>query len=136
MTDEQQLLVEIFKEENTHARHTETQRLEVTKFILVAGAALFGAMATLQFDRAKCRPLAYALIFLGFTALMLTIVYGMRFDDHRTRARAMRDALATSILSKESKDILPPIDKSLSVRAFWLALDVAIILFGVIYVSQ
>jgi len=82
-------LLELYKEEQTHARHTETQRLEVTKFLLVGVGVLLGFMGTLKFS-IYCLPFGVVITLLGLIGVRITATYVDRFDDHRKRARALR----------------------------------------------
>jgi uncharacterized protein (DUF2126 family) len=133
MEGREQWMIEAFKEEQSHARHTETQRLEVTKFILAAIAALLGVMGALKFS-VYAAPLAVAVIFLGRLGRRLTEVYVNRFDDHRDRARALRAEIDSAVGGKVQQILhLHRIDKSQgSVREFWNRLHTAVMIFGVL----
>ena len=84
-----QFFLEMFKEEHTHARHTETQRLEVTKFILGAVGVLLALMGALKFSIYSL-PFGVVIILLGIVGVMVTATYIKRFDVRRSRARAFR----------------------------------------------
>jgi hypothetical protein len=131
MNDQEQLMLEVFKDEQSRARHSETQRLEVTKFILAAAAALLGVMGVLKFSIGSI-PLAIATIYLGWFGRRFTKIYVSRFDDHTRRARGLRTALDTAAGGKV-QEILEenPIDQSVgSVRDFWNQLHTALMIFG------
>ena len=133
MEAREQWMIEAFKEEQTHARHTEMQRLEVTKFILGAVAALLGVMGAVTFSTYSI-PLALGGIFLGWFGWRLTEVYVSRFDDHRNRARVLRAEIDSAVGGKV-REILAkhPIDKAQGrVREFWNRLHMAIMIFGVL----
>jgi len=116
-----QFLLELYKEEQTYSRHTEVQRLEVTKFILVAVGVLIGFMGTLKFS-IYCLPFGMLIIGLGFIGLTVTSTYVKRFDDHRNRARAFRSAidnLVTPTGKAESVLNANRMDKTDRLRFFW-----------------
>ena len=48
--EQQDLLLELYKDQIAQGRHIEVQRLEVTKFILASAAALLGVMGALKFS--------------------------------------------------------------------------------------
>ena len=129
-------LLELYKEEQTHARHTETQRLEVTKFILVAVGVLLGFMGTLKFS-IYCLPFGVDIILLGLVGIAATSTYVSRFDDHRDRARAFRSEIdervdppgrAQQVLHKHPIGKL----KEGRVRTFWRNINYGITVLGAI----
>jgi TM2 domain-containing membrane protein YozV len=127
-------LLELFKEEHTHARHTETQRLEVTKFLLVGGGVLFGFMGTLKFS-IYCLPFGVVIILLGLTGVAITSTYVDRFDDHRGRARALRVAIDGMVSpSGLAKKIYADnqIRKTERVRDFWIKINYGVVILGAI----
>jgi hypothetical protein len=129
-----QFLLELYKEEQTHARHTEVQRLEVTKFILVAVGVLIGFMGTLKFS-IYCLPFGALIIGLGFIGLTVTSTYVQRFDDHRKRARAFRseiDKLVTPADKAESVLSANRMDKTDRLRSFWEKINRGVIALGAI----
>lgn len=129
-----QFLLELYKEEQTHARHTETQRLEVTKFLLLIVGALVGFMGTLKFS-IYCLPFGILIVSLGFIGRTVTSTYIKRFDDHRTRARAFRtriDEMVTPAgiarpILKEHPMTKPNNDR---VRTFWIKINNGVIVLG------
>jgi hypothetical protein len=127
-------LLELFKEEHTHARHTETQRLEVTKFLLVGAGVLFGFMGTLKFS-IYCLPFGVVIILLGLTGVAITSTYVDRFDDHRGRARALRMAIDCTVspsgLAKKIYDE-NRIRKKPRVRDFWIRINYGVVIMGAI----
>ncbi len=129
-----QFLIELYKEEQTHARHTEVQRLEVTKFILVAVGVLVGFMATLKFS-IYCLPFGALILALGFIGRTVTSTLVQRFDDHRTRARAFRhqiDQLVTPPGKAESVLSSNRLDKTERLRSFWERINRGVIVLGAI----
>jgi hypothetical protein len=129
-----QFLIELYKEEQTHARHTEVQRLEVTKFILVAVGVLIGFMATLKFS-IYCLPFGALILALGFIGRTVTSTLVQRFDDHRKRARAFRDEVdqlvtppgkAAPVLSSNR------LHKTDRLRSFWERINRGVIVLGAI----
>lgn len=134
MMTAEQFLLELYKEEQTHARHTETQRLEVTKFILVVVGVLVGFMGTLRFS-IYCLPFGILIIALGFIGLTVTSTYVQRFDDHRKRARAFRseiDKMVTPAGKAEEVLSLHRIDKNERLRTFWERINRGVITLGAI----
>lgn len=131
-TDE--FLLELFKEEQTHARHTETQRLEVTKFILVTAGVLVAFMGSLKFS-VYCLPFGPLIMLLGVVGLAVTSTYVERFDAHRARARAFR-AKIDEMLNPTgyAKDILKdhPVVKEERVRSFWEKINHGVIALGAV----
>jgi hypothetical protein len=130
----EEFLLELYKEEQTHARHTEVQRLEVTKFILVAVGVLVGFMATLKFS-IYCLPFGLLTIALGFIGLKVTATYVQRFDDHRSRARAFRSEIDQIVVpAHKAHQILKDhvLDKTDRLRTFWQALNKGVIVLGAI----
>jgi hypothetical protein len=129
-----EFLLELYKEEQTHARHTEVQRLEVTKFILVAVGVLVGFMATLKFS-IYCLPFGLLTVALGFIGLKVTSTYVQRFDDHRNRARAFRSEIDEMVLpAHRAHQILKDhvLDKSDRLRMFWQKLNKGVIVLGIV----
>jgi hypothetical protein len=139
MTDQDQFLIEMHKEQVTHGRHTETQRLEVTKFILAAAAALVGVMGVLKFS-IHCIPVAAGVIYLGWFGRQITNTFIERFDGHMRRARALRQAVDSSAAKGAVQAIWDanpvvdrdPVARSRRVRSFWLRINNAIVCFGLI----
>jgi hypothetical protein len=128
----EEFMMEFYREENTHARHTEMQRLEVTKFLLAAAAALLGVMGALKFS-IHCVPLALGMMYLGWFGQRMLEVHASRFDDHRKRARAARRFVDHTVGQNELGKIIDkyPIDKSVGrVRHFWESINRALIVFG------
>jgi hypothetical protein len=129
-----QFLLELYKEEQAQSRHAETQRLEVTKFILVAVGVLVGVMATLRFSL-YCVPIGIAVMLLGHLGRSVVKIYVSRFDDHRKRARAFRSAIDNMISpARTAQPILDqhPVDKSERVRDFWLNVNSGVFWLGLV----
>ena len=129
-------LVELYKEENTHARHTETQRLEVNKFLLGLASAFVAFMGALKFS-IFCLPFGLAIAAVGIMGLSITRTYVQRFDDHRKRARSFRAAIDNQTtpagLAKTIIDDHPMVkDKGARLRTFWGAINLAIVVLGVV----
>ena len=127
-------LLEIMKEENTHARHTETQRLEVTKFLLTGVGILIAFMGTLKFS-IYCLPFGFLIIALGYIGKTINETYVRRFDDHRTRARACRAQIDK--LTAPPNLTMPiiranPMTKTNSarVRTFWGRINNGVMVIG------
>ena len=130
-------LLELFKEEQTHARHTETQRLEVTKFLLVAVGALLGLMGTLKFS-IYCLPFGAVIMLLGLIGLTITSTYVDRFDDHRQRARAFRHEIDQMVSPPGvARRVLDhhKIRKEERVRAFWTKINFGVVTLGALCVA-
>jgi hypothetical protein len=128
-----QFLLELYKEEQTHARHTEVQRLEVTKFILVAVGVLVGLMGTLKFS-IYCLPFGIQIIGLGIVGLRVTSTYVQRFDDHRQRARAFRteiDGMVSPRGMAETVLSANRLDKTDRLRTFWERTSQGVIALGI-----
>jgi C4-dicarboxylate transporter len=128
-------LLELYKEENTHARHTETQRLEVNKFLLGLASAFVAFMGALKFS-IFCLPFGLAIIAIGFVGLAITKTYIQRFDDHRERARALRTEIDSETAPKNvAKPIIDnhPMVKQQGtrVRSFWEMINFAVMILGV-----
>jgi C4-dicarboxylate transporter len=134
--DAETLLLEVMKEENTHARHTESQRLEVTKFLLTGVGILIAFMGTLKFS-IYCLPFGFLIVALGYIGKTINHTYVTRFDDHRTRARACRaqmDALAVPANLTIPLIRANPMTKTNSarVRTFWSQINNGVIIIGLI----
>jgi TM2 domain-containing membrane protein YozV len=127
-------LLELYKEEQTHARHTETQRLEVTKFLLTGVGVLLGFMGALKFS-IYCLPFGVDIILLGLIGVAITATYVDRFDDHRKRARALRaeiDQMVTPPGFAKSVFAVNKIRKAERVRDFWTRINYGVVILGVI----
>ena len=129
-------LLELYKEENTHARHTETQRLEVNKFLLGLASAFVAFMGALKFS-IFCLPFGVAIVAIGLIGMSITKTYVQRFDDHRKRARAFRAAIDNQTTpagtAKSIIDNHPMVkEEGVRVRAFWERINLAIMLLGVV----
>jgi hypothetical protein len=129
-------LLELFKEEQTHARHTEVQRLEVTKFILAVVGGLIAFMGALKFS-IYCLPFGIVIMALGYAGIAVTTVYVQRFDDHRTRAREFRAAI--DLMTTPPLQAAPVLEANPMVkhgrgrlRGFWLRINQGVILLGMI----
>jgi hypothetical protein len=137
--DSEQFLLEIYKEENAHARHTEVQRLEVTKFLLVLAGAFVALMGALKFS-IYCLPFGVLIIFLGMIGAKITDTYVTRFDDHRRRARAMRAQIDS--MTKPPNVAMPiviahPISTppNSRVRSFWTQISYSMMALGIVCVA-
>jgi fatty acid desaturase len=129
-----QFLVELYKEEQTHARHTEVQRLEVTKFILVAVGVLIGLMASLKFS-IYCIPFGVLIVALGFIGNTVTSTFVKRFDDHRNRARAFRREIDKLVSPAGKAELVlgeNRMDKTDRLRSFWERINRGIMLVGAV----
>jgi hypothetical protein len=129
-----QFLLELYKEEQTHARHTEVQRLEVTKFILVAVGVLIGFMATLKLS-IYCLPFEVLILALGFIGLTVTSTYVTRFDDNRKRARAFRSEIDQFVVPAGKAELVLSgnrLDKTERLRSFWERINRGVIVLGAI----
>ena len=127
----EQILLELYKEQTAHGRHTETQRLEVTKFILVAVAALLGVIGTMKFS-IHCIPLSLAIIYLGTFGRRMTEIYVERFDGHMERARAFRIEIDKLVPQARIQAIISAnkVVKSERLRDFWIRIHRALIVLG------
>ena len=127
-------LLELYKEEQTHARHTETQRLEVTKFLLVGVGVLLGFMGTLKFS-IYYLPFGVVIILLGWIGVAITARYVDRFDDHRQRARALRKKIDQMVSpSGCAKNVLDAnkIRKEERIRDFWTRINYGVAVLGTV----
>jgi hypothetical protein len=131
--DAQQLLLETYKDQIAQGRHLETQRLEVTKFILVAVAALLGLAGSLKFS-IHCLPICLAIIYLGIFGKQLTKTYVERFDGHMGRARALRNNLDTTVASGLIQTIYDSsqVVKTERIRSFWIKIHNGILVVGIL----
>jgi hypothetical protein len=127
------IFFEMYKEQITHVRHTEVQRLEVTKFLVGLAAALVGVMGALKFS-IHCLPLCATLVYCGFLGRRLTGTYVHRLDGHTNRAREFRRLLDSEASKGEVEKILSsnPVVRSSRLRSFWLRVNTAIIILGVL----
>jgi hypothetical protein len=128
-----QLFLELYKEQTTHARHTEQQRQQMTQLILATGAALLGAMAALRFS-IYCLPLAAAMIRLGSFGSGFTRTYSDRLDGHTSRARELRKAADSEVAAGAAQRIFDenPVVKSDRIRTYWYGLNRAIQFLGIV----
>lgn len=126
-----QLLLELYKEQTSQGRHTETQRQQVTQLIIGVTTALLGVMAALKFS-VHCLPLAVAMIYLGGFGRRFTSTYIERFDGHMGRARVLRKAVDQEVASGLVQSLFDgnPVTKTGRVRNYWLGLHRAIQILG------
>jgi len=130
--EQQDLLLELYKDQIAQGRHIEVQRLEVTKFILASAAALLGVMGALKFS-IQCLPLCFAVIYLGSFGRHLTATYVERFNGHMKRARALRVSLDSMVAQGKVQAILDAnaVVKIERVWAFWMKIHGSLIVLGI-----
>lgn len=139
MDDNIGALLEMYKEERTHARHHESMRSGVANYLLALTVAILGIIANLDF-RFNTFPLAILLVLLGIYGLLISIKFYERYNFHTSRASDFRrriDELCpkSKILkmktigqkrhSKEFKKI-----KNMRLNYLWLFLYIFLIILG------
>lgn len=129
--DQDQFLLEVYKDQIAQGRHLEMQRLEVTKFILAAVAALLALAGTLKFS-IHCLPICLAIMWLGRFGAAMTRTFVERFDGHMNRARAARRQLDQRVAGGAIQCLLDdnPVVKSERIREFWIKLHCHVVVVG------
>jgi hypothetical protein len=129
--------LDLYKEQTVQGRHLESQRLEVTKFVLTAAAALLSVMGALKFS-IHTAPLAAAMMLLGVLGRRVTKVLVERFDRHMKRARAFR-----ALVDGQLGNVIAPVVSSTPlvgpsgggrqrIRDFWIDAHTVVIWIGIV----
>src|SRR5581483_168764 len=83
------LLMELYKENTAHGRHTETQRQLVTTFLVTFVGGILALLGTRSFD-VYLLPLALFIIPVGSFGKSMIEKLKERFEYHMAMARAFR----------------------------------------------
>jgi hypothetical protein len=129
--DKAEFMVELYKEQIAQGRHTESQRLEVTKFLAAGVAALASVMGGLKFS-VYTIPISVAIIYLGFFGRRFTAIYVNRFEIHMKRARAFRKEADDLLADGRAAPVLEEnkFDADYLLSSPWATMHNAIIVFG------
>ena len=129
ITDENRLapLIEFYKEQCTHGRHTETQRQAAGALLLAAAGGLIAIMGTLRFS-IHCFPLAFLVVGLGIFGWLFMRV----FEDKWTGTEERRNHYRKDV--ERIAEILPPevAGSSHSLRRFWRGTFHAVTVTGIV----
>jgi hypothetical protein len=88
-----QVLLEYYKEQLEHGRHTEVQRSTVAGIALGVSGAIIGELLKKSTLTREELPYTVTLLFVGFFAWLLTAKLYERFRLHQEVARLARDKL-------------------------------------------
>lgn len=92
MSDALELLVRMYEEQRTHARHHEEQRSAVTNFLITITVAILALVGHLQ-SEVTAMPLAVFLVFVGVYGGLVSLKLYERNRFHARRASGYRDEL-------------------------------------------
>src|SRR5881296_1940709 len=82
-------LLEFYKEQCSHGRHTEAQREAVSRLLLTAAAALFAVMGTLNFSILSA-PVALLFFALGILGRRFMRIYEEKWKEAEYRRNHYR----------------------------------------------
>jgi hypothetical protein len=87
-------LIELYKENTAHGRHTESQRQLVTTILVTFVGAILGLLGTRSFD-IYLLPLAVFIIPVGVFGKAIVAKLKERFEYHMAMAKAFRTEIET-----------------------------------------
>ena len=108
-TQRLQVIVELYKEQCAHGRHTETQRHAASSMFLTAAGALIAVIGAMKFTW-QAAPLAVCVVFLGVYAHRFIGVYERKWDELSYRRNHYRELM-------QSETGLIPIDPAVDPAA-------------------
>jgi hypothetical protein len=85
-------LIEFYKEQCEHGRHTESQRQQVSTLLLSITTALIGLMGALKFSP-SCLPLALSLILVGVFGWFFMGKYELKWEETKARRKFYREEI-------------------------------------------
>jgi hypothetical protein len=91
--DEDSILLQFWQEQRDHARHTESQRAQMTNLILVITAAGLGLLTSQQLHGRKLLFITIGLAVLGAYGTVITLKYYERYGLHIEYAQLIRQRL-------------------------------------------
>jgi len=120
-------LIELYKEQCSHGRHTEAQRQAAGTLLLTAGGALIALMGALQFS-IHCAPIAGLLLGLGVFGKRFMGVFEKKWEETSGR----RDFYRTEI-ERITGTPTPNVTSSKGLlRAFWKRTFDAVVITGIV----
>jgi len=139
MADHADVLLEYWKEQRAHARHTESQRAILTNLILLIAAAGLGFIAQ-QRLRETSLVVSLVLILLGEFGIMATWKYYERYNIHIEQAIEFSKQITLLIPGCDHEEILAPVRAKNAERVgrlrvvrlyrLWMTLHSIIVLVG------
>jgi hypothetical protein len=139
MADHTDVLLEYWKEQRAHARHTESQRAILTNLILLIAAAGLGFISQQRF-RETSLVVSMLLILLGVFGVIITWKYYERYNIHIEQAIEFSKRIAVLIPGCDHEEILAPVRarnaervgklKVIRLYRLWMALHFLIVLVG------
>lgn len=122
-----QALLEFYKEQCAHGRHTETQRHGVATMFLGAAGILLSVIGALRFSLYSI-PLALCVVWLGLFGNRFIFRYGVKWDELSERRNHYRKEIQKVLSIPDAK--APSHPGRQTIRSYWQLTFLAIAAVG------
>jgi len=132
-------LVELYKEQCDHGRHTESQRQEATNLLILLTTALLALMGVLHFSKYPSLLFSMLIILFGLLGYFFMRAFERKWDESADRRNFYRKHIENLANfdpnnPKPHPNIEPPPspENRKTLRKFWKGVSLSIIVLGVI----